>query len=416
MPTLPADIKTKIKGALTSMWADPRKNAALTEQQIQQGLFWEWGQNSSNAVLGESGFKAQSDFVSHILSVETYRAVFSEAEVERYSIDSLFEVLSSAPLSIDHDADIAIANLEVKLAQPPIEWDLMFPIANLRVDAPGYEMGKVSFYPPTSIDTFIERARTILRPAPFRTESSMRDHFDRFAIANVQVTAVDRIQAEFLGEQHVSDSLFALRLLFADLYRNKGLYTDIQGTIPAGVRSYWFMSSKGVLSASTRFGPKQPLPISGSRVTQPAAINLTTLLSKESSLRSELERRLVSALRLFGHSMNLALDEDAFVGVVSSVEALLLDDRTPRNEGVAERTAHILGGTGPQKKQVYDEMKRLYRVRSDLVHGIEVDFSPTDLLTLTAITQRVFASTLNMIPAMPNDGDIARWFEKMKFQ
>jgi hypothetical protein len=409
-------IREVAKGCLTTIWRDARNNKQLTKNEInqnQQGIR-DIERGGSRAILRDTGVKALSSLVNQILSIETIGIKLSKSEIERLSEEALFEVLDAEPAEIVSKVDQAIVNLEKRLAESPIAWTLLLPIANLRVDN-SLIFGKVTFHPSTSIDLFVEKAKKILGRDELASEDSIRTDFKDFAIAEVEVEAVDRKQAELLGEGRVSDSLNAIRLIYGQFYRDRDMYMDIKGRVWTGTTTFLSLSAKGVSPSFSRAGYLQPVPLSPAILKPPVAKRLHELLRKDPTTWSELEGRIASALRILGHSLNQPLDKDCLVGVISSLEALVLDERLPKKEAISERVAYLTSDTGPRRRGVYSSMKEFYETRSYLVHGRERDVSSMDLLSLIIFAMICIGKALEFVPKMPDDGDFFRWFDEQKF-
>jgi len=416
-PILSEESRRIVKGCVIALWKNSRDNSGLTADQINQsaGPLRVISSGDTRAVLGEAGLKAAEDLSKTVLSNSTIKIKFSKAEIERLTDEALLQVLTSQPSEIGVAATNATQALEERLAEDPVEWTIFYPIANLNVLVPEAKMGNVSFYPASRISVAIEAFRTVLGRQDATSEESIETSLKGFAIAQTKVSAVDRVQAELLAERAVSDALSALRLIASNRYRGNGLYTDFKGRVWTGTFEIVELSTKSVGLSHSRIGYTQPLAITERLQALLIFRQLSELLSKSPERRSEWERRIVSGIRIVGTSLNQTQEGDVLVGMISGLEALCLEEYSPRKEFLAERVAHMVGSPGKNKRDVYRKMKELYTMRSNIVHGQEQEVSPSDLLQITIITYVCFAKALDTSPTLPNDGDLFRWFDDQKF-
>ncbi len=79
--------------------------------------------------------------------------------------------------------------------------------------------------------------------------------------------------------------------------------------------------------------------------------------------------RLGVALNGFWTAVCTPYADQAFVSLMTAVEALLSTDTGEITHAVAERAALLLARRGEERLEIYKRTKRLYGVRSHLVHG-----------------------------------------------
>jgi hypothetical protein len=398
------------------MWRDADTNRDMDEFAIAQASpIWEMSVDPKIVLRGE-GLEAFERAVETILSQEDTAAGFTKSEVEQLVRDALSGIMDSTGPTVLARATSAIGPLETMLSEQPASWTFWYPISNVTIPIGGFKMGKVTFHPPDYTGAMIETMQKVLQRRDETGERMIRDGFHSDSIAEVTVTSIGQRKAVALSTQSVVDSLSAIRLLYAPIYRDRHMFTDIKGEFTSISRSFSFASVRGVGSSYSWERLLQPVPFANRIVSQPAAKRLDELLSKEQEIWSEIEGRVVSALRIFGRALNQSLNSDSLVGMVTALEALLLRERDSKSEALSERGAHVLGGTASQKWKIYNRMKNIYDVRSDLVHGKPREVTETELQDLTLIAQACIDRALVIAPTLPNEGDMFRWFEEKKFQ
>lgn len=415
MPLSDTD-KDRIRDCLVRMWRDADTNRNMDELAIAQtSPIWELSA-VPKIVLRSEGLKAFDDTVRIVLSLDNIAAGFSKGEVEQVAADTLSGIMDSTGPTVLARATSATASLESMLSEQPADWTFWYPISNVRVPVGGFRIGKVTFHPPDYTGAMIETVRNVLQRRDETGERMLRDQFQGDPIAEVMVSAIGQRKAEELSIQSIADSLCAIRFLYAPIYRDRDMFMDIKGEFTSISRNFNFASVREVGSSSSWERLLQPVSLESRVISQPATKRLDELLSKDPATRSELEGRVVSALRIFGRALNQSLDSDSLTGMVIALEALLLRERDNKSEALSERGAHVLGGTPDEKWQVYDRMKEIYGIRSDLVHGRPREITQKDLHELTLITQACIDRALALAPTLPNEGDIFGWLEKKKFR
>lgn len=79
--------------------------------------------------------------------------------------------------------------------------------------------------------------------------------------------------------------------------------------------------------------------------------------------------RLAVALRGLWSALCTKYDEQAFITFAMTLEALLTTSNLEITHQIAERAAILLGRSLPQRTRIYRQVKRVYGIRSAIVHG-----------------------------------------------
>ena len=80
-------------------------------------------------------------------------------------------------------------------------------------------------------------------------------------------------------------------------------------------------------------------------------------------------RKVLEALRWFGHSKERHREEDRAIDIMTAAEGLFLDERQELGFRLSLRTAHYCSRSTTERGKVFDHIKAAYKVRSKLVHG-----------------------------------------------
>ncbi len=136
---------------------------------------------------------------------------------------------------------------------------------------------------------------------------------------------------------------------------------------------------------------------------------LSEVLSKDESAQTNLETSIITCIRWFGRGVHEDMDCDKFLFFVIALESLLIrTGEKGKTKKIAERSAHLIWGSSVKPRNIQD-IKRLYKIRSKIVHeGIE-DIEPEDLeFTLKIATVCLFnlvgkANEWNSVDALINE-------------
>lgn len=140
--------------------------------------------------------------------------------------------------------------------------------------------------------------------------------------------------------------------------------------------------------------------------------DLGAVVAKEHQDRTEYERRLLTALQWLG----AALEEDRLpekvVALATALEALLLTGEVEKitNE-LAERVAIALHDKLCERKKTKGRMKKLYALRSKVVHRGERDVDEGQAQELETIVLRTVVSMAPRQASLKTGTDVDAWFE-----
>jgi len=105
------------------------------------------------------------------------------------------------------------------------------------------------------------------------------------------------------------------------------------------------------------------------------------ILLKDKSSRTELENRIITALRWIGSGINEEVDCDKFLKFAIALECLLLSrEEEGKGSSIAERCAFILSDNPQDRANIDKEVKKLYGKRSDIAHEGKLKSRSTNLI------------------------------------
>jgi hypothetical protein len=251
------------------------------------------------------------------------------------------------------------------------------------------------------------------------------------------------------GLPKIDEAIAALKLfhyLNDDFY---GRYFGVSGRIVGRVRRVMLGYPRGtgfVGFESEWMGPRSEFELDRDRLRFMRANGLPRLnkiLAKEK--RNNAEDRIVSAALWFAKAVDVILTDkariepsieislakgqtkrpqaemmapyDRLVKLTVALESLLiLDEREPISSNLADRTALLLAKKYPERKAIFEFVKRMYRKRSDVVHHGGKDISGNELQQLTYLVQRAIITLVKSVEreGLGSKESLQEWFLRKK--
>ena len=241
--------------------------------------------------------------------------------------------------------------------------------------------------------------------------------FGSSTLAEVTVTAVDPTQATALADLELQSALAVLRLIFAPVYRTRRMFVDVTGRTWSTRLDLALYSdaAREITMPQSIAGYFEPMHIASELAKSVVFQKMHDILLKSVDKRSEMENRLIGALRGFASALAQLDDRSAFVGIISSLEGFLFREYGPRKEPLSERLAFILGTDLTSRRWIYARVKELYQLRSDVAHGKDVDVAQSDIQEITSFAYLCYLRALGFLPNLKTLSDLLAWIESEKF-
>ncbi len=121
--------------------------------------------------------------------------------------------------------------------------------------------------------------------------------------------------------------------------------------------------------------------------------DVDSILCKKESSRSDIEKRLLNAIRWIGAGIHEDLFCDKFLNYAIALECLLLkkSDSKSKTESLAERCAFLLDNDDPYHRYtIYKNVQLLYGIRSDIVHEGRTNIDEESVKLFEEIAMSVF--------------------------
>jgi hypothetical protein len=234
--------------------------------------------------------------------------------------------------------------------------------------------------------------------------------------ARVRVRSKDRKAATLLGERVVRMTVDCINFL-ADLvpYNFGWLYLPGEAASVA-ICSPVLSEGGSFLLQSSRRGPELDFSVE----TLKNASRLQPLVRKVDKLLKTGQRRptdqlYLSAIQWAGRATVEPRREEAFLLFAIALESLILPTSDPieLTYRLRVRTAHLLGATARERERISDETRKLYTIRSKIVHNGYYEITEVELSRVKRMAQQAILALLGSRTAQTcrDKKALDTWFE-----
>jgi len=388
------------------------------------------------------GINAVRQIILDSKKVPDVASKFSDEYLERIIMASIAKLLSCVEEKICLEAQKQAEEILRVLASPAVEWTLIVPIVNLELEMDELQIGKVRLHrfktdeekelyeKITKIYRKLQQKSSVLPkdiPEGLITDlqETVKKNFIGRVCAEVTTQAVDSKRAEDIGMQllHlVLDTLCFYRFNrnFRDVLFAKNRF-DIQGNLLQDTQSLILFAETEISFPKKLTGFVAPFTITMSALRDIRTDGfdvVSDILKKDEQNWTEFEKDLITSIRFIAISAQDEQIANAFVNSVISLEALLLDEHESIIDNLAERIAFIIGKNASERNQYFDEMRRLYKIRCNVVHSGNTDIKYSDLSLLRRfINYRCVVNLLNSYRSLKISSikDLIKWIRDQKF-
>lgn len=379
--------------------------------------------------LNKEGIKCFTSILEVLKKDEDIRRKFSDRYLEETLRDLVIDLLAVVPQRIVTAVRVGVTQLFSILSQPDFNWLVIMPIINLKIN--GLRLCNIGCV--TFTDFSKNRENTILRNMKKRAKNLMRKKvFPKFrnrVVAIAHVSAVDEIRAQELGEKTIREAIDVLRFYRLNPHlRNISLKRnniDVAGRIQSDEKITLCLRKptkiKQVHPFFERTGFLFPLEINSAimkSIRQHGFNVFREILRRDEKDRTEFEKRLLSAVNFCALSTIDGESTNSFVNSMISLEAVLLKDREQKSGNLSERVALLAGKDRDEKKWLFNEMIRLYRTRSEIVHAGYADPTESDLRLLQLINYTCIIRLIRLYRRRKfvMISDLIKWCQDKKFR
>jgi len=342
--------------------------------------------------------------------------------IQRAILKALDVTRTAAERDFSKRLATALAELRQELGAKPVLWEVHLS-AELMPEKLPYTFGRCEFYLGDSTSVPILLQRVGRSKASGKEDATSREisQFVREAVnetiggkivISTTVHAVDPVAAQIQGQGLIRQTVDTLSF-FANLGGQPRCQILLpEDPRPAMAKTFLFAEETGESHASSAWvGPIAPFSFSGPQLHAAGLDRTSQMLKKEAP--SEFELRILSALQWAGKASVEPRREEAFLLFAVSLESLLLarDDKSEIAETLALRLAHLISAPGT-RLMVYRDMKRLYRIRSKIVHSGSFDVGEDQLSEIRYYTRFALLTMLlsPQVSELDTDAELTEWF------
>ena len=428
-------LRVSARDAMFRIWKDSREKTARVEE-TTKGPYRLFSEANKPAILvGPVGIVAFDRLVSLLSSHSTIGRNFSHKELEQRIRSLAIDLYGAEPTQVQEQVlSLTDSFLQSLLETIPTNWCVYLPVENLSTQSE-LSVGRASI---RMFDAAIEKS-VLERFSAMNQKSSSssevkseieklfaeklkKDYQDR-AVICVDVTAVDQDRAIETATEEAEATLNVLRFYSRGVIdhdaRSYRTYVGLKGSISAGqLFAFGFGRPDAWVQSFQRTGYLYPLELSDKELSKMSHDSFDILhktLLKHPSQRTAFENLIVNSVNLFGRAMNSQDTVSAFVSVVVALESIILKKGEPMKTLLAERIALLLGHDFEERMFYFEEMSRLYQMRSDIVHRGLLDVTEGDFFLLSMIAYRVLVRLIADSSKLNDIGKLVEMFNIIKF-
>ena len=430
--------KQLVAGILSCLWPDSPSEAPETIQ--TSAMFFM--RDGWILYFGKEEARAFNSCLSQVLAHEPLTRRYSNKLIRSRFESLLVRLLTTYETRPEEEAVKRQFSSWIKemLAATDHDFEYFAIIDNLQVKRERH-FGKVKFEPVS--DSTIERITSIvfdqvdrnpnytdeekarLKERLYEDSLSELEADESKCLASVILPTKDADKGLELANQRIGEVLDLLRFLGAFVFRlSPRRPIGLQGEVPPQRRFNVAVSTTGgfrLLHQALSF----PFELSTANARQFRKLGLPHfdgILSKDPGERTDLEGRLVSAIHWSAEAIQETSDAARFLKFCISLESLLCTrNEEPIGATIGERLAFLLESNKDRRLSVFQQFKKIYRVRSRLAHGdlakLEDDLG--DLLPYVfafSIHAVVRVSTLTSRSAWDEFEQLRGYLEDLKFK
>ncbi len=367
--------------------------------------------------------------VADIMQAYAKDELISRRAVEKELQQALFSAFG--PAGSRDDADLnqrlakALQKLDVQVRRETTSYTVFVPLAGAGDSGLPFTFGEVRFL--KFNDSQLKKFRKVARHHQVDA-SQINEHLkilDQLKKSNelwnrpcaiVQVKARDQEAANGLARLEIQNTIDILNF-FADLTPYQHGRLSLPGDFERRLMTVMSLEDTGSFHiAPKRVGPLQPFDFNKFRNAKQlqSVVRRVNLMSKRGAVK-ELEDYLLKALRWAGRAALENRKEHAFILYSIALESILLPGGNTEQLGyrLRMRVAHLLEKRLEKRRELLGTVKKLYKIRSMIVHSGWCELSDEDLEEMRRICKAVFLRMLShrTLSLMNTAKDLEDWFE-----
>jgi len=373
--------------------------------------------------LDEEAIRLLSELVQNIFEKRpAFHELFTESHIKDRLIDVIFSCKAVPTSNLDAVLLKEIKKALRKLGRKRETWVFLVPIINLKmIGIKKFSIGEVNFYQLNLKTLKYLESKFKLKighdKSPKNRLSQVMDKQTN-VLSVVRATAGEIGKAKEIAFFKVESGLNILRLYGPNL--NIGIQRGFITELSMENVYYKNMNTKSWGSSL-----HSPLPLHLSE----CLIDRTKLgwMKKKGKLKmfnsllrgacsTDLAPKIAMSIHWYGLAIKDKYEVDRYIKLVVALESLLLgsDDRS-KKQTLADRAAFILGKGKDGRKDISELVKKIYSIRSKIVHEGKVKLFESDTLILISLIRHLIFAMLPISTRRNSLTEIDERIDEIKF-
>lgn len=359
--------------------------------------------------------------------------LFSNKSIEAYFQRTILTALDiqkkRQQIPFEQRIKAAIEDLKKSLLATPIDFDVFYPVKGLALDGLPLQVGNVQFY--KFDDEHFERLINFLveyeiHENETKGKKELLDLIKQSDIIGqpvglIRVQAIDKVAAKALA---LKELIMTINLInfFSDLIPYQKGYIFLPGNNERITINVPIISRGEKPSFSFGWEVVGPLTALSFQQLLDTDKKQNFGFSRASHLltknRNDLEERLFSAIMWAGKATVDRRREESFLLYAISLETLVLleNENGELTYRLSTRVAHLIGKDLASRKNISDNVRYLYGIRSRIVHSGSYQVTDADLSLIGLYTKLCILTILNHEPFVSmTKNDLVNWFNDRIF-
>jgi hypothetical protein len=382
------------------------------------------------AFIYDDGCDALFDFVAECLRDEEVEELIGEAAIDKLLKEVVQRLANQTPPQQSTE-EIVRDQILKPLRNGIGEWKVSVPIINLHLAEP-ISIGRVQF---VKHETAYLDNISLAMNHEFGGKGPETVEQQRFAVLRVvnevaakatswAVTSVrcHEAQISYTATKQIEAAVNVIRAFIHEFYPRKlrcafGMPFDVvaaQTTFLAqnSIGSFCFQfDSRGVMA---------PIEIKSGLLEKLRTTYEFEALSRIAGLtpstRNSLEQAIAVSNHWLGRSVTSLSREDSFTSCTIAIERLvILDKEDTTVERFSERLAYLISDDPASRESIHKMAKRLYNVRSRVVHAGFLGVTEEDLDELEGLAIHALVRVCKHLKIINSHEELGKWFQARKF-
>lgn len=395
---------------------------------------YEFSVDGEYFILGLKGIRAVNEVLKFLEDDSTIKARFTSRTLRKYTERLLAKITKLAGSNIGETVREATESmLQIIFTSPFKKWEVAVPILNLDLKIPSLDIGKVHFFKSDSESfnqhiAYVKNTTATQEVKDYLVEI-IKKTFENRVVAIVEVEAADDEHALDNGSIEIEMALNILRFYGRGTQFNDSMayrmFVGEEGNVYHG--QYCSLSKTDYVRGPTEANVKIHFHKTGYlfefTIDQPVidamkkyhfdAIN--EILLKEENHRTQFEQILLRSISFCGLGMNQIDGLYAFINFIISLESSLTNQWEPQKSLIGERTALIIANDPEERIDLFNEVGRMYQLRSDLFHQGSTQISQSDISILSYVVFQIIVKLIPLRVRVNNMSELAQEFNLLKF-